>query len=229
MFDLRLRPIKDQLFHPLSRVIPRRVSPNAITAVGFGCGLAACAFAGTGHVSLSVVFWLLNRALDCLDGSFARISGQQSDWGGFLDLLADFIVYSLIPICCVRCRRSDGGAPYGQCLVVMLLEASFHINNFVLFFHGAVVEKAKARVLANQREAHHKTTSGLHHAAEELTTIAMQPALIEGFEAGIFFTLMLMFRDYLFSLSLLMLLGVTAGTTQRAYCLARILQSSAIK
>lgn len=49
----------------------------------------------------SITFWLLNRALDCLDGALARHRNLQSELGGFLDLLGDFIVYALIPICVV--------------------------------------------------------------------------------------------------------------------------------
>jgi phosphatidylglycerophosphate synthase len=42
---------------------------------------------------LALALWLLNRALDGLDGAVARASGGGSDLGGLLDFLADFVVY----------------------------------------------------------------------------------------------------------------------------------------
>lgn len=33
-----------------------------------------------------------------IDGLVARVSGQQTDFGGYLDILCDFVVYAAIPI-----------------------------------------------------------------------------------------------------------------------------------
>ncbi|KAI4273163.1 MAG: hypothetical protein LQ337_004835, partial [Flavoplaca oasis] len=43
------------------------------------------------NTTLPLLFWILNRALDCLDGALARHRGTASELGGFLDLLGDFI------------------------------------------------------------------------------------------------------------------------------------------
>jgi hypothetical protein len=55
-------------------------------------------------------------------------------------------------------------------MALTLLEASFHVNNFVLFYSAAVA--------ANRKDI-------------ELTSVTMRPALIEGFESGLIFTPML--------------------------------------
>lgn len=229
MFDLALRPIKDVTFHRLSHAVPRVIAPLHITGLGFCCGLAACTFAAGGRILPSVVLWLLNRAMDCLDGAVARARGQQSDLGGFLDLLCDFVVYSLIPVCCGlgrhgRVLASSHAARdfFWDSLAVMLLEASFYINNFVLFFAAAVLEKAKAKELrdGNRGRARKGGSAG---AVAQLTSVAMRPALIEGFEAGVFFTFMFSFPSRVGLLSWLMLAGVIFGTAQRVRWLASAL------
>jgi CDP-alcohol phosphatidyltransferase len=224
MLDITLRPFKDRIFAPIARTVPPSVTPMHLTSAGFLCGLGACFFAAAGRSSAGLFLWLLNRVLDCLDGSVARCRGQASDMGGFADLLADFIVYSLIPISCAignykqasDLHSDNKGLEFNadalfaaDLFAVALLEASFHINNFVLFYTGAMIEKAKA-----------KTTQGAKaelSTVKELTSIAMRPALVEGLESGVFFTLMLLLPNYIYILSFLMLAGVVVGTTQRIF------------
>ena len=195
MFDLQLRPVKDEIFHPICNRVPNFISPLHITLLGFCCGLACCYTAVYGHVFRSFIFWVLNRALDCLDGGVARKRNVTSQLGGFLDLLSDFIVYSLIPI-------AIAFGPYGQYRAwpaVALLEASFHINNFVLFYVAAVIEGA-------DKES---------KATKELTSLSMTPALVEGFESGLLFTVMLLLPQRIEMLSWAMASLVAIGTGQR--------------
>ena len=212
MFDISLRSYKDSFFDPISNSVPASLTPLRITAAAFACGLSSCLAACAGFRSLSVCFWLFNRSLDCLDGAVARRRNEQSDLGGFLDLLGDFIVYALVPISC-SCHHAFGTSeprwPAAELLLVALLEASFFINNFVLFYIAALIEKHKS--------------GGLQRQAKEVTSLAMRPALIEGFESGVFFTLMLALPDLVGPLALLMFLGVVFGTAQRVWWLATAL------
>ena len=164
----------------------------------------------------SVSLWALNRALDCLDGAVARHRQQTSEIGGFLDLLSDFIVYSLIPIACALSPRSSAGR--GAWLAVSLLEAAIHINNFVLFYVAAVVEKKK------KNSAMKATTGQSEQRQKELTSVAMMPALIEGFESGAIFTAMLCRPQSIGWLSSAMALLVFAGTLQRVAKLIPVLR-----
>lgn len=63
-----------------------------LTAAGWGAGVAACVAAGTGRWAPALVLWLVNRALDGLDGPVAR-AGTATNRGAFLDVVADFSVY----------------------------------------------------------------------------------------------------------------------------------------
>ena len=208
MLDLSLRAVKDRIFDPICKAVPAAISPLQVTGLAFVCGLCSCySTAIGGSVLSSVSFWALNRALDCLDGAVARHRQQTSELGGFLDLLCDFIIYSLIPIACALSPRSSS-AGEGTWLAVSLLEAAIHINNFALFYVAAVVEKKKnltKKVASGQEEQRQK----------ELTSVAMMPALIEGFESGTIFTAMLCRPQSIMLLSSVMAVLVFAGTSQR--------------
>ncbi|KAJ9496216.1 hypothetical protein H2202_008174 [Exophiala xenobiotica] len=202
MFDIRLRRVKDDIFRPAVQFIPQAVTPGHLTFGAFVAGLAACLCAASARPFLSswaVYLWLLNRVLDCLDGAVARARDQTSDCGGFMDLLSDFIIYSLIPISVSYglVQRGMVAEPATNLwLPVSLLEASFHLNNFVLFYLAAV---------SSQK------------GSEELTSVTMKPAPIEGFESGVIFTLMLAFPRTLQNLSWGMALGVGFGITTRVW------------
>lgn len=216
MFDIALRPLKDSFFNPISRSVPHHITPLHITTTAFVSGLISCFLACARYRAISLLFWVVNRALDCLDGAVARHRRQQSDLGGFLDLLADFIVYALIPISCACGNSWIGGASRdqtaGDLLIVALLEASFWLNNFVLFYIAALVEK--------------RNTQGLQRGKDEATTLAMSPTLVEGLESSVFFTLMLVMPDFVGPLSSMMFLGVVLGTWQRVHWLVTALSQA---
>lgn len=73
------------------------ITATTLTAIGFAAGVTAAGAVATGHVGWGLAFLAVNRLCDGLDGAAARASGP-SDRGGFLDIVADFIVYALIPL-----------------------------------------------------------------------------------------------------------------------------------
>ncbi|MCJ1244376.1 hypothetical protein MMC30_001574 [Trapelia coarctata] len=202
MFDIALRRLKDEVAAPMCQSIPSNVSPGHLTLIAFLAGLAAC-FAGavSNDWVYPVSLWLLNRLLDCLDGSLARARGTVTELGGFLDLLSDFITYSLLPISVAFGQERSGVEPDWRAIAV--LEASFHINNFVLFYIAAVASK--------------RTTG-------ELTSVTMWPALVEGFESGVLFTAMLIWPDWVAFISWVMAAAVFLGTAQRVVGLIPVLR-----
>lgn len=223
MFDITLRPLKDSLFDPVCKTIPKSITPLQITALAAVAGLISSIAAASKQPSYALSFWLLNRILDCLDGAVARQRGLASDLGGFLDLLSDFVYYSAIPICCAWGLESGGAGSteYVRRLwfSVALAELSFHINNFVLFFVGAVVEKRKA-VAADAKESGKRVAED---AVRELTSVSMRPALVEGAESGAIFTVMLAAPRWTESLCWVLIIGVVIGIVQRVLWVTRAL------
>lgn len=94
MLDASMRRVIDPPLDGLARlVVARGVGADAITLAGFVLGLAAMAAIAGEFYMLGLVFLLLNRLGDGLDGAVARRTGT-TDLGGFLDIVLDFIVYS---------------------------------------------------------------------------------------------------------------------------------------
>lgn len=199
MLDASLRRWKDSLFWALAGRLPSSLTPTHVTIIAFLAGLASCLAAAVDRKQASLVFWALNRLLDGLDGTLARVRGLSTQLGGFLDLVADFTVYSLIPLSVVQGRGPiTEHAP--AWMAVAFLEATFHLNNFILFYVAAVEAKS-GRDVAQE--------------TARLTSVLMKPALVEGLEAGLFFTFMILFPQWIGILSWVMSAAVGVGIVQR--------------
>lgn len=73
------------------------ISANQMTLIGFGIGLAALPALAYAQYELALLFILLNRLSDGLDGAMARQT-QRTDAGGYLDSVCDFIFYMAVPL-----------------------------------------------------------------------------------------------------------------------------------
>jgi phosphatidylglycerophosphate synthase len=162
MFDTTLRHVKDRALASATRAL-RGVHPLAITGVGFvlGCAAAWCAAQGQ-FIAAFVLFWS-GRVCDGLDGAVARLNGTQSALGGYLDLMADFVVYAAIPIGVWWAVKPA----FGDIALIAML-ATFYVNAASWMLLSAIVDDR-----------------------ERTTTVAMPTGLIEGFETLVAYSLML--------------------------------------
>ncbi|MBL4740836.1 MAG: CDP-alcohol phosphatidyltransferase family protein [Sneathiella sp.] len=93
MFDAVLRNIIDPPLKILGgRIAARGINANTVTIVGFAIGMTAIPFIAAEEYLVALVFILINRVFDGLDGAVARHS-LLSDFGGYLDIVCDFIFY----------------------------------------------------------------------------------------------------------------------------------------
>ncbi|MGJ3239152.1 MAG: CDP-alcohol phosphatidyltransferase family protein [Anaerolineae bacterium] len=168
MLDKQLRQIKEDALQPLARATGAYLSPTAITLMGGVAGVSAAGCALMGWYGIGLGLWLLNRVLDGLDGTVARICNQQSDLGSYIDILTDNVVYALIP---VALALSVSTMPVYMALGVLL--ASFYVNSASWMFLSALLEKRKQGASLNQ----------------EMTSVTMPAGLIEGTETIIFYVL----------------------------------------
>jgi phosphatidylglycerophosphate synthase len=75
---------------PFVRVLARaRVQPNTLTVTCFALSAVAGLLIAVGAVALGGVVGLLGASLDYFDGRIARMSGQTTSSGGFLDSTLD--------------------------------------------------------------------------------------------------------------------------------------------
>lgn len=92
LLNKMLRPPLALLAKPFVRL---GISANQVTISGFILGMLAVPAIISEYFTLGLVFILLNRIADGLDGAIARET-TSSDAGGFLDIVLDFIFYSSI-------------------------------------------------------------------------------------------------------------------------------------
>jgi len=176
MIDIILRLPKERILEPLAKGPLQQIHPNMLTvsacAVGIGAGVAAWQNA----TGLALGLWYLNRLLDGLDGTVARVNKKQSDFGGYLDIVLDMVAYVAIPLgLAFAANRLE------VFIALSLLFASFYINSAAWMMLAANLEKrnlgAKAR--------------------GELTTVTMPTAIVEGAEAVVIYSLFLLFPAWL--------------------------------
>ena len=98
MLDSHLRRYIDPASDRVGKICARMgVSANAVTYGGAALGIGAFVAIAYSAFTLGLVLILLNRIADGLDGAVARSNGT-TDLGGVLDIVFDFIFYSLIPL-----------------------------------------------------------------------------------------------------------------------------------
>lgn len=204
MFDDLLRRIKDRWMAPLARMIGQRVAPNAVSLLAFAVGLIAAWTAWRGLRTWSVGLWMLNRALDGLDGTHARVHGRQTDFGGYLDIVLDFIVYAAIPVALVFATPT-------LALAGIALLASFFVNAASWMYLAAILERRQLGA----------ATRG------ELTTVTMPPGVVAGTETVVFYTALLAWPSARAPLFWLMATLVSVNVVQRLWWAFRALAVSA--
>ncbi|MEZ4638118.1 MAG: CDP-alcohol phosphatidyltransferase family protein [Caldilineaceae bacterium] len=96
-----------------------------------------------GWVEVGLLLWLLNRVLDGVDGLAARVHNKTSDWGGYLDLLLDWVVYLLVPLAFLWAM------PTTQNLwATIFLLVSFQVNTLSWTLLSAILEKRNQAIAA---------------------------------------------------------------------------------
>jgi len=138
MFDARLRPIID----PALEKIARRLSGAGLSAdqaslAGAVSGLLAGASIAAGFYLAGFAFFALSRLLDGLDGALARLSGA-TDWGGYLDIVCDFVVYVSVPV-------GFGLADPDNLLPALALTASFTLTGATFLAFAVLAEKQRGQ------------------------------------------------------------------------------------
>ena len=66
-----------------------KLTPNAVTLIGFGITVAAAYLVGSGLLLAGGIVFLLGSGLDLMDGALARLTGTVSPFGALLDSVFD--------------------------------------------------------------------------------------------------------------------------------------------
>ncbi len=129
MLDGLLRPIADPFLNNLAqRLKNTNLNANTVTWTGFCLGMAGCFAAGVTAYTLAMVFIILSRFMDTMDGALARAKGTASEYGGYLDIVLDMVVYAAFPALFVMGQPHHAGA--GVFLLFFYMAASTTFLSF---------------------------------------------------------------------------------------------------
>lgn len=203
MIDSVLRPGKDAALAPIVRRVPRWLAPGWLTAAGLSATLGAAALAA-GGTRAAVVLFLVGRLLDGVDGALARARGTASDFGGYLDIVADTVGYAAVPIGLAVADGSTGA--WAACAVLL---GTFYVNAVSWTYLAAVREKRGARVNDD--------------SAGSEPSISIPTGLVEGGETIVFYTAMFVWPSVAPELSVVMAVLVALTVVQRLVWAGRTL------
>lgn len=96
MLDRWTMPLTHRPLERLALELKGHATPDQVTFAAFLIGITALPLLAWEHYSLALVAVLLNRLGDGLDGALARVTGQNSEAGGFLDIGLDFVFYAAV-------------------------------------------------------------------------------------------------------------------------------------
>ncbi len=86
----RARKYGQVVLDPTARAVARTgVTPNTLTLIGLLLNVGVAAVLAAGYLTLGGVLLIFTAAFDALDGTLARMTGQQSKFGAFFDSTLD--------------------------------------------------------------------------------------------------------------------------------------------
>jgi len=134
MFDRRARVLCSPALDVLAgRLVRLGVRANLVTGSGWLVGVGACVAVSFRLWTLALTGWLLNRFLDGLDGAIARRQGA-TDFGAYLDVVADFSIYSGFIVALAIAR------PEARLASVVLLSA-YYVSGVALLGGAALLDR----------------------------------------------------------------------------------------
>lgn len=173
MLDRYARRLIDPPLNQLGRGLAARgFSANSVTLIGLGLGLLAALVIALGLPVLALVPLLASRVADGLDGAVARAT-HKTDFGGYLDIAADFLFYGAIPLGFVLADPATHGAAGA------FLLTAFYFNGTSFLGYAILAEKHG-----------HKTD------AQGQKSLYYSNGILEGTETIIFFVLLCLFSPY---------------------------------
>lgn len=170
MLDAPVRRLIDPPLNLIGgRLALRGVKADVVTLIGLGFGLITAGLILIGWTGLALIPLLASRIADGLDGAIAR-ADKRTDFGGYLDIAADFLFYGLVPLAFVLADPAGNGAAGA------FLLAAFYFNGTSFLGFAILAEKR-----------------GMTTAAQGVKSLYFSNGLLEGTETIAFFILLCLF------------------------------------
>ena len=198
MLDEELREGAKPLYKLPARILAERgVTGNALTATSLGIGALCLVAIAFGLNIVALVLWFLNRLFDGLDGEVARLRGESSEFGAFVDIVADFFVYGGFLVA-LAVQHPDAR------LALVALFFAYYLNGTVFLALSGILERLKRERL---------TERGLH----------FRRSVTEGFETILAGTLFLLLPYHVSIIAWIFATMVFISAAQRLWDSRRIL------
>lgn len=170
MLDRFARNLIDPPLNRAGRYIAMRgITANGVSLIGLGFGLLAALCIALNATLIALIPLLASRVADGLDGAVARAT-QKTDFGGFLDIAADFLFYGMIPFAFVILDPAANG------LAGAFLLLSFYFNGTSFLGYAILAEK-----------------NGHTTSAQGQKSLYYSNGILEGTETIIFFVVLCLF------------------------------------
>lgn len=167
MLDARIRPHIDPILNVAGRRLARLgLTANGVTLIGLALGLFCAALIAMGHLAAALVLLLASRLADGLDGAVARAT-RKTDFGGYLDIAADFLFYGAVPL---AFAIQD---PQANAVAAAFLLTSFYVNGTSFLGFAILAER-----------------QGIETDAQGEKSLFYSNGLLEGTETILFFVLL---------------------------------------
>lgn len=164
MLDAAARKLIDPPLDRAGRILARAgVTPDQVTLAGLALGLLAAAMICFGWAALALGPLVASRLADGLDGAVARAT-KASDFGGYLDVAADFLFYGAVPLAFVLHDPAANGAAGA------FLLTAFYFNGTSFLGYAILAEKR-----------------GMETRARGAKSLYFSNGLLEGTETILFF------------------------------------------
>ncbi|VAW18685.1 Putative phosphatidylglycerophosphate synthase [hydrothermal vent metagenome] len=161
MLDGFMRKIIDPPLNGAGKKLAQMgASANGVTASGLVLGLLAALLIAMGNFSAGLFFLLLSRIADGLDGAVARAT-QKTDFGGYFDIVADFLFYGAIVLAFIVYDQQENG------LAGAVLLLSFYFNGATFLGYSILAERNKLSS-ASRGEKNLYFTDGLLEGTETI-------------------------------------------------------------
>ena len=194
MQDAYLRRQKDRLLTPMAGPVFSSIHPNTVSVIAMIIGLGSVAAIMLQLYWMGLFLWAFNRIMDGFDGVIARVHQKQSDFGGFLDLFLDFVIYLAVPVAFIWAMPTTANLWAGIALL-----GSYVMNSISWTTLAALLEKRQRQTI------------------NRLTSMEMPTGLIEGAETIIFYTLFYLLPGQIAPLFAVMAILVFYTASQRVW------------
>jgi phosphatidylglycerophosphate synthase len=195
-FRARFLPIAQPLVLALARA---GVRPNHVTIFAFVLGVIAAVLVGAQRDLAALIVWIAGRIGDGLDGALARVTGQSTSFGGYLDITLDMAAYS-----------------------AMVLGFAVHHPQFAVGWAAVLV--GYVVVITTTLALSDAANTVGRRVSETNRTFQFTPAITEAGETNVMYALWLVFPAHIEWLVWVWTAALAATVVQRTYLAWRVLR-----